>query len=458
MPRERPPEDDITPYTDRLEAGPVDPEARRRADAVPADPPHPADHGARGRGGRRRGVRAAAVEDDAGHVDDSMERFREAVRAGRGSSAGLPEPGVYVLRHRRAGTRSASSAGASTRVSGGDDDHRHAGRVRDATAMGRPRGALGGVDAVRRRRPPRDPLDHHVPPVLRQERPARVLLRRGQPPTRPANATPGTTWTATCSGTRRHRRRGGGRGRSGSSSCPSAASASRTLHVQLTITFTGSTEGTREGELWLVAATGLPVLPVSARRPGDRQPLGQTHYLEQLPDRSSRRSSPRRLGRMRVGDVRDRHPRPPGDRHDRAGRGVRVGGQRRRAAPRVRAARHGRRGAHGDGVGERGRPGGGPRAAPARATTATRIVTARPVTAATTCSRCSSSPSLVLAVEDGRPGPRDVAARGDRRPEPREQPPDGPAVASLRRLVVAVGERLADQQVGDRADERARGR
>jgi len=276
MPRDRPREDDVSIVSDRLEAGPVDPEARRRRK--------------RSRLIRRIALITALVVGVGGGVvfvqlrakttvvsiDDSLDRFRESAAGGE-RVAGLPEPGVYVL---------ATEGGDEVSVLGGSR-HRYPAQT-TITVTREGCGARFRWDALGERWeewlvcPDGNRLEVRELVTYHQffGKSDRREYFCGEDSTySPGIVEPGATWSGVCSGT--DGTTGTAEGELvGVEFLSVGGTRVRTLHMRVVITFSGVTVGTRESELWLVASTGLPVVTVATDDLETDSVLGRTRYLE----------------------------------------------------------------------------------------------------------------------------------------------------------------------------------
>jgi hypothetical protein len=276
MPRERPREDDIRAISDRLEVGPVDPEARRRH--------------RRTRLIRRSLLITALVIGLGGGalfvqlrskttvitVDESLARFREGVGASPAAVAGLPAPGVYVY---------ATEGGDEITVLGGS----HHTYPAETTVTVTPEGcgvrmrwsALGErweewllcLDGPR--------LEIRSITTYHQffgKSDHREYFCGDDSLYRPVTDAAGTAWTSRCAAADAT---GTGSGTVvGVEFLSVGGRRTRALHVEIRTSFEGSTLGTREQDLWMVADTGLPIILISRDDLETDSALGRTDYGE----------------------------------------------------------------------------------------------------------------------------------------------------------------------------------
>jgi hypothetical protein len=276
MPRDRPPEDNIAAVSDRLELGPVDPDARRRRK--------------RSRLIRRVLLVTALVVGVGGgvifvqlrsktttvSVDESLIRFREAGSASE-AVAGLPKPGVYVL---------ATEGGDEVTVLGGSE-HTYPPQTtitvtREGCGVRFRWDALGErweewmVCPDGKRLEVREIVTYHQ---FFGKSDRREYFCGEDSTYSPGVVKAGTTWSGVCSGT--DGTTGTAKGELvGVEFLSVGGTRVRTLHIRVSITFSGVTDGTRESEFWFVAATGFPIVTVATDDLETDSVLGRTRYLE----------------------------------------------------------------------------------------------------------------------------------------------------------------------------------
>jgi hypothetical protein len=276
VPRDKPREDDVSLVSDRLEAGPVDPEARRRS---------------RKRRLIRRILVITAVVVGLGGgalfvqlrskatvitLDESVQRFRDTA-ASAPAVSGLPKPGVYAY--------TTSGEDSITVLGGSHHDYPAQTSITvspDACGMKLRWDALGErweewtlcLDGPR--------LELHSITTYHQffgKSDHREYFCGEDSLYRPVEQTKGATFTTTCAGADAT---AVGHGELvGVEFLSVGGTRVRTLHLKITITFEGATIGTRTTELWTVAQTGLPIITVSHDDLDTESPLGRTRYAEQ---------------------------------------------------------------------------------------------------------------------------------------------------------------------------------
>lgn len=274
MPRDRPREDDVGTISDRLELGPVDPEARRRR--------------RRSRLIRRILLITALVVGLGGGIvfvqlrskttvvtiDDSVSRFREASPAV--AVAGVPESGVYVY---------ATEGRDEITVLGGSHHDYPAETTLTVTAEGC--GARLRWDALGERWeewvicPDGPRLEIRSISTYHQffgKSDHRDYFCGEDSLYRPVELRRGATWTSVCSGPDATAT---ARGEVvGVEFLAVGGTRVRSIHFEIVTTFEGTTVGSRTTEVWMVAATGLPIITISHDDLDTDSVLGRTHYVE----------------------------------------------------------------------------------------------------------------------------------------------------------------------------------
>ncbi len=264
------------PLSDRLELGPVDPDARRRRK--------------RSRLIRRILLVTALIVGVGGGVlfvqlrskttpvsiDESVSRFREGASEAE-ALAGLPTPGVYVL---------ATEGGDEVSVLGGSEHTYPAQTTITVTREGC--GVRFRWDALGERWeewmvcPDGNRLEIREIVTYHQffgKSDRREYFCGDDSTYSPGLVKAGTTWSGVCSGT--DGTTGTAEGELvGVEFLSVGGTRVRTLHIRVSITFSGVTDGTRESEMWFVAATGLPIVTVAADDLETDSVLGRTRYLE----------------------------------------------------------------------------------------------------------------------------------------------------------------------------------
>lgn len=278
MPRDRHREDDVRPISDRLEVGPVDPDARRAH--------------RRSRWIRRILLITAIVVGVGGgalfaqlrakttpvSVDDSLTRFRESTGESSSAVEGLPDPGVYVY---------ATEGGDEVTVLGGSR-HRYPPETTltvtpDACGVKLRWDALGERWEEWTLCPEAGRLEIRSIVTYHQffgQGDHREYFCGEESVYLPSSRRAGATWTARCAGA------GATAATTGEVVGVEFLSVGgtrvRSLHVRFETTFEGDTVGTRTTQAWLVLPTGLPVVTVQTDDLETESVLGRTHYAERF--------------------------------------------------------------------------------------------------------------------------------------------------------------------------------